>query len=1078
MVFLKLTIVFSFLLQSLTITAQPLQFERLSKHEGLPDKHILALHHDSQGFFWIGTTDGLFKYDGRKSIEFRYDSNDSTSISNNTIRHIIEDKKGNIWIATKRGLNRYSPETESFKRYFFQGGKLFEAENYIHSLVEDKNGKIWYGTYNGLFQLDEANDDIVQFLPQAENQNSLTHKLVWEIFEDQKGHLWFGTGNGVTRYKNDGSYQFEQFFPEPENPNGLKTGRVWEFVQQPNGTLWMGTNDGFYRVHQVEETLFFQRFGHEPDNPNSLSHNFIESMFLEENRLWVATWQGGLNEVLLPKTKSGAPQFIHHKHDPNNEYSISSNLVEKVYRDQAGVLWAGTSSGLNRIAPAAKKFKSISHIPENPNSLSANIVKSVLQDSYGNYWIGTRNGLNFLTKENFEKEHFEFQVFKNDPNNILSISHNNIFGLYEDSKKTLWISTYNGLNYINLDQKDGIPEFRYFKRADGLPHSFIYNIAEIEDNQYWVTTYGQLSKMTFDKEAPEETIFYNYDMDDEKENALVNATTYKVCKDKFGQFWIATFDGLSIYKDDGSFGFFDNYKNVIGDTTSLSDNSISTLFLDSQERLWIGTRSGLNLVVQEAVDDRATFRCFGIRDGFPNDVVQAIEEDDKGRLWVGTNDGLSLFDPDAVLAGQKGVLRNYVQEDGLAGQGIVFRSSFKGKDGNLFFGTAGGLNYFNPSQLTDNQKIPKVVFTKLKVLNEEVKPSSNKKAILKKSISQTKQLVFNHRQNVVTIEFVALDFTRPEKNQYAYQLEGFDPKWINIGNENSVTYTNLPSGDYTLKVKGSNNDGIWNEVPTQLSISVLPPPWETWWAYLIYSLFIAGALYAFMKYRIQQKVNELEKRVAIERARFEEREILRKKNAADFHDELGHRLTKISLFLELAERQIENGTPIRQYLSKIKHNASELSGGIRDLIWTLDPKKDSLYQTLIRLQEFGDQLFDYSEIHFKTLGISQNLGDIKLEPDERKHLLLIFKEAMNNCLKYSGAKNADLEVTNHNGLLQIIFKDDGIGFDVESVSKGYGLKNMEHRASKVEGNLEISSKNGDGTIICLSFSKTKIPHMG
>ncbi len=1066
------------LLLSPFLKSQNTQFERLTKENGFPEKHILSILHDSQGFLWIGTTDGLFRYDGRKSIEYRYDSNDSTSLSNNVIRSITEDQQGRIWIGTRRGLNCYLPEKEVFKRYLFQEGEQFEAENYVHTILEDKNEKIWYGTYNGLFLLDDENESPLQFLPQAENQNSLTHQLIWEIFEDKDGGLWFGTGNGVTYYPNDGSFKFEQHYPEPENPNGLKTGRVWEFVQQPNGNLWLGTNDGIYRVHKEEGDLFFERFGHQPDKPNSLSHNFIESLYLEENCLWAATWRGGLNEILLPTNEAEEMKIIRHQHDPNNETSISADLVERVYRDKAGVLWVGTSAGLNRMAPSAKKFQTITHIPSHPESLSENIVKSVLEDSDGNLWIGTRNGLNFLSRESFDRQLFEFQIFKNEANNLQSISHDNIFGLFEDSNRTLWVATYNGLNFIDLNTFHQQPVFHYFTRKDGLPHGFIYDVEEIGEGKYWVPTYGQLSKMTFDKTAPEKTTFQNYDMDNERQDALVNATTYEVARDKFGQFWIGTFDGLSIHKQLGLREVFDNYKNVIGDTTSLSDNSIITLFKDSQERLWIGTRSGLNLVIQNARDDKATFQSFGIKQGLPNDVIQAIEEDENGFLWIGTNAGISKFDPNAAIRGDNAVLRNYTPEDGLTGSGIIFRSSFKDKDGRMYFGSAVGLNHFHPSSLSENQKIPKVIFTKLMVLNKTVKPSSDKHAILKKSISHTEELVFNHRQNVITIEFSALDFTRPNKNQYAYQLEGFDPDWIEIGNQNSVTYTNLPPGDFVFKVKGSNNDEIWNEVPTTLDITVLPPPWKTWWAYCLYTLVLVSLIYFLFKYRIQQKVNELEKRVAIERARFDERELLRKRNAADFHDELGHRLTKISLFLELAERQIDNGTPIRQYLSKIKHNASELSGGIRDLIWTLDPKKDSLYQTLIRLQEFGDQLFDYSGIHFKTRGISNGLNELKLEPDSRKHLLLIFKEAMNNCLKYSEAQNADLEVLIENETIQIVFKDNGKGFEIEGVSKGYGLKNMENRAEKIDGQFKILSKNGSGTEISILLKKDKIPHMG
>ena len=247
-----------------------------------------------------------------------------------------------------------------------------------------------------------------------------------------------------------------------------------------------------------------------------------------------------------------------------------------------------------------------------------------------------------------------------------------------------------------------------------------------------------------------------------------------------------------------------------------------------------------------------------MNEGFPNDVIQTLEEDENGKFWIGTNRGLVHFDPDLAIENQPCVIRIYTQEDGLAGNGIVFRSSFKDSDGNLFFGSANGFSYFKPSNLVENQGVSKVVFTNLKILNQPVKPSNDKKSILKKSINLTEEITLNHQQNVLTLEFAALDFANPKKNQYAVQLNGFDEDWIQLGNENSKTYMNLPSGDYTFKVKASNNDGIWNENPTELKIKILPAPWLTWWAYLLYGIAFVGLIYAFVKHRISLKTKELE----------------------------------------------------------------------------------------------------------------------------------------------------------------------------------------------------------------------------
>ena len=1056
--------------------SQSRNFQSLSLQEDYPTGSPLCFLQDRHGFLWIGTTDGLSRYDGKKYKSFYQIRNDSTSISNNYILSLTEDKEGKIWVGTRKGLNRFNPKTEKFERYIRYGGNQFESENIIHSVIEDQNGFIWYGTYNGLFRLDPITNDWLQFLPQIENENSISNQTIWKIYEDKKGRLWMGTGNGLTIYDNDDSFKFKRYLPEPENPNGLKAGGIFEFAEQANGTIWLGTVGGLYKVNQSNEDMTFQLFNHDPNSKNSLSHNLIESLIADGNdRLWAATWNGGLNEIIVPKANEEI-QFIHHRHNPKNPLSIDVDLVKNLYLDQSGILWVGTSLNIQKLVPNSSKFNTINHQPNDPFSLSNEIVKATLVDSKGNFWVGTRDGLNFLSAEKFEKRQFEFDIFKHEKGNDRSLSHNNIFGLYEDPRGYLWISTYNGLSFLNLSKLNPQePDFQHFTTSNGLPNNWISDVLHIAENDYWVATYGQLSRMTFDPQKPKETSFFNYDMDDSRDDALVNASTYQVCKDKFGDQWIATFDGLSKFVERDGRTFFDNYKNVRGDTSSLSNNSIITMHLDQKGRLWIGTRGGLNLVVQKERNQRVTFKTYGKPEGFPNEVIQAIEEDKNGNLWIGTNNGLVHFDPEKALSGENGVIKIYDKQDGLAGSGIVFRSSFKDKNGQLYFGSASGFSYFNPASLPENKNIPPIVFTDLKVLNKSVLPSLEKDNPLKKAIYLTDTISLNYWQNIISIEFAALDFSKPEKNRYAYQLEGFDPEWVFSGTKNSATYTNLDPGTYTFKAKGSNNDGTWNETPKKLTIYVLPPPWRTWWAYTIYVLGFSGFVFLFIKNRVQKRVQRIEQIAKIEKARFEEREILRKQNAADFHDELGHRLTKISLFLELTDRSLGDSKLAKQYLSKIKNNASDLSEGIRDLIWSLDPKKDSLYQTMTRLQEFGDKLFDFAEVKFKTNGINESLDQKTLEPNVRKHILLIFKEAMNNCLKYADCENAILKIESNGLFYKIVFEDDGKGFLINDVHKGYGLENLKARAQKINADLKIKSEVGQGTSILLEM---KIPQMG
>jgi len=465
----------------------------------------------------------------------------------------------------------------------------------------------------------------------------------------------------------------------------------------------------------------------------------------------------------------------------------------------------------------------------------------------------------------------------------------------------------------------------------------------------------------------------------------------------------------------------------------------------------------------------------GMESGLPNDVIKSIEEDDKGQLWISTNRGLAVFDIDSALAGGKAVHKVYDVNDGLQGNVFNFRSSYKDNSGHIYFGGTDGFSIIDPENIPSNSRSPKIVFSDFKIFNQSVTPSEKEAAVLKKAINHTDTIVLSRNQNNFTIAFVALDFVKPVKNEYAYYLEGYESDWIFSGKRNFATYTHLPPGEYVFRAKGTNNDGVWSVEPAKVRIISLPPFWKTWWAFLIYTSILSGLMISFIRYRINMGLREVEKAKAIEVARYEERELLRKKNAADFHDELGHRLTKISLFLELANRQTNIQSSVSKYLDKVKENTKGLADGIRDLIWTIDPKNDSLYEILSRLRDFGDQLFEFSDITFRANKIDTELKRYEVKADARKHLLLLFKEAMNNALKYSGANRARLHVLVSANQIEIFFRDNGKGFDIHQRNKGYGLKNMAERAEKAGAVFSLKSSGSNGTLVKVMLKLEKLP---
>jgi signal transduction histidine kinase/ligand-binding sensor domain-containing protein len=826
----------------------------------------------------------------------------------------------------------------------------------------------------------------------------------------------------------------------------------------------VGSDDGLYQI--IEDNGFrFKHHKHDKNNPSSLSGNFINCLYAgKDDRVWAGTWQDGLNEIC---SENDTLKINRYTHDQENEFSISAQRINAVLEDHSGNIWVGTSAGLDQIATKVQKFTTV--YPSS-HQLSSGIVRSILRDSKGNLWVGTLKGLTFLSAQDYEKKNYHFQQWNEEP-----LKGEDIRSLYEDCHGILWIATNQGLYYFELDNlKDKSihqVSLGHFSYKDGLPHRMINSILQIDDHHYYIATFGQLSKMYFDINHLDQTLFTNYDQDETRSDALTNSLTYVIEKDKNGDYWIGTFNGLSKLVSDDDIGHFQNFRRNDSIPNSISDNSITDIHLAQDGTLWVGTRLGLNKVIQNG--DAISFQSFGVEDGLVNDVIQSIEEDLSGKLWLGTNRGLIHFDPQ--LAGTKeAIIATYTMQDGLTGTFMVRRSTHIDKEGTLFFGSAQGLNIFNPDGLVQNEQAPEMVITNLKVNNTSIHPSDTSNAILDQAVFLTENIKLAYWENKLDIEFAALDFTKSEKNQYRYRLEGFDEDWIDNQTLNYARYSNIPPGKYTFYVKGSNNDFVWSKTPAQLQIHILPPPWKTWWAYLFYAIVSLSLIYRFYQIRVNKKLETFKEKARIEKARFEEREHLRKQNAADFHDELGHRLTKISLFLELAERSVADQEAVNKHLQKVKQNASGLSAGIRDLIWTLNPEQDSLFQTLIRIQEFGDQLYDDTVIDFQFRGIHSAYDTIFLDPHLRKHLLLIFKEAMNNALKYSEATQVEFCVKQEKENIHFQLRDNGKGFEEEVVKKGNGLQNMRERAEKINALFTLESSNKGTNVIV----EIKIPHMG
>ncbi|MEM6378616.1 MAG: two-component regulator propeller domain-containing protein [Bacteroidota bacterium] len=738
-----------------------------------------------------------------------------------------------------------------------------------------------------------------------------------------------------------------------------------------------------------------------------------------------------------------------------------------IFEDRSGVLWVATGKKLFKWPKKAQKVDLVGSIP---SAFGQDVVTSILIDKKDNLWVGTRKGLwLYPSNQNSEKKD-QWHHFLPQKNNPKTLRNSIVYSLFEDSNGIIWVATYGGLHYLLPDDVGPTAVFHRLTMKDGLSTNFIYHISEIEENDYWIATYTSLMRMKFNpftpKSLPKFSIYENNQQDS---TSIVNSTCYEVAKDRFGQYWVATYDGLSKIIDNGHHVDFENYINKIADSSSLVHNTVGTLHLDKQGRLWVGTRMGLHLAVQTGADNPVTFIHYGLEEGFRNEVIQSITEDNAGNLWIGSNDGLTYFSPELASKGEKAVLLTLSVQDGLPSNGFAPRAAISSNDGNNYFGSASGLIAVAYNQIPINYYQPPVALTSVKVNNIPLCKLKSEYSDFQ-TIAIPKALDLSYHENTLELNFAALDYTRPKSNRYQYQLEGFDEDWVNLSTRTTTTFTKLPPGQYTFRVKGANNDGVWSTNVLELPIYIAPPFWRTWWAYTMYGLLTTGLVMIIFRWRLKSRLSIFEQRAQLASARFEEREMLRRKNAADFHDEIGHRMTKISLLLELASRQAEDKHAIQPFLTKVRHHTNSLSEGIRDLIWGLDPEKDNLFQTLLRLQEFGDRLFEYTNIHFRTEGINVSLEQIPLSLEMKKHLLFLFKEAMNNTLKHAQAQQATFSLHESGQQFIFTFLDNGNGINSNELTTtpGYGIGNMNLRAEKLGGELFIDGNSISGTIIRLT----------
>lgn len=829
------------LLLSRQTPTHQVKFQHISTESGLSQSTVLCIYQDSKGFMWFGTYGGLNRYDGYDFKPYQPDPDNPQSLSNNVVTAICEDNtRGGrfLWVGTESGLNKFDLETETFQHYYADSDRQTAgnlSSHRIKSLYIDMEGTLWIGTDGGgLNRYDKTADRFIHYRHRPGDTTAIDndHVRCFYQFPGDKGRtLWIGTDQGISRMDLlTGTFHSSGWLtPDPKHS---KVTNITTMAGDKSGNLWVGTwKLGLYKFDPKTEKV--TRFLNIPGDPTSLGHNTIRCIYEDRSGgLWIATFGGGLD-----KYEPLDDTFYHFRHNPNDPDSLSKDRLWSIYEDRAGVLWIGTDfGGINTFDQSKKPFLFYKVDTGGPGGLDQNNISAVYEprDSVGKtLWLGTMGG----GLKKLDRQTYQYTHYLHNPANPNSISHNTIRAIYSDPAdkgRVLWLGTDGGLN--KLDIPTG--KFTSFQAEPGNPSSLSYNnvysIFRDSRHNFWVGTfYGGLN--LFD---PASGKFKHFKKSPGKPDGLNDTIVWCIMEDSAGVLWIGTDQGgLNRYNHDS--GRFHYYITDNNNPKSISSNKVLSMYEGKGRVLWLGTTNGLNKFNRR--DE--SFTTYGVNQGFPSNTIHSILADDNGNLWLGTLKGLVKFNP------RRESVKAYNTGDGLQSNEFNVNSCFAGRTGELLFGGIKGLNAFFPETIRDNRYIPPVIISRFQVFNRPVTVGqvTGGQEILTKSITYTRQLELLHRNNFFTLEFAALHYASPGENRYAYIMEGLDKAWNHVGDRRNATYTNVPPGEYTFRVRGSNCDGIWNMEGTALKIIIIPPFYQTWWFYTLGTLFLLGLAIAIRK---------------------------------------------------------------------------------------------------------------------------------------------------------------------------------------------------------------------------------------
>ncbi|GAA4466010.1 hypothetical protein GCM10023189_47520 [Nibrella saemangeumensis] len=978
-----------------------MSFQHYTTDQGLSNDEVKCILKDRRGFMWFGTVNGLNRFDGQRFTVYRR-SKALPGLPGNFIIGLTEDADGIIWVATNLGLCRLDPAREEFRHITIPPNRDQIGDNdVVYPLILDREGYGWFAGVHQLYRIDRKTLQLTTF-PLPRNVHSSSVRL----YLDRRDNFWvFSSG---TVYRFDRARQQYTYILGRDQHHPQANIQAYNLFEDSHQQLWLfSAGHGLLRYDPKSD-----QFVDVPDNLKTV-YALCEDR-TPDGRLFF--WGGGAETGLF----SVDPVTLQHavvKPEPRDPLAHNGSPVEAFYRDpQTGVIWMATEWGIQKMDPYALKVKR-KMLPAPLTASPADRVRFVHQDRFNPdlYWIGTqRDG---LYQWNRRLDTFTRTMDRR------GLLRQGMYRMVQDNLGKIWLSLPNDLvqydpkQNVWLYKEDWVP-----KTGHQLPND-IYHLDIDRKGAIWFTagplvcSYNPVTKQLQTRSFPVAVGGEN------------GPRIYEFREDSRGRMWVYTVAGLFRFGEHSTQA--ERIPLQHADTAlRFSDRIFITFSIDSKDRLWIGN---IGFLAQADTSGRVV-RIYNSDNGLMADHVLAMQEDKAGQLWLATDTYLHRLNP------QTGTFQSLQKENGLFSNFIItssVNSMSRNAQGELFIGFVNAFNYFDPLRLVRNTVPPPIAVTSVLVNNQP------------RTLEDDRLIALQPGDNSLSVAFVALNFSQPEKNQYAYQLVGFDKGWVHT-NARTATYTNLEPGNYTLRIKAANNDGVWNQEGLELAVRVIPAYYQTWWFQGLCVLVLAAIGYAIYRNREAQR---------------KKLEGIRNRIATDLHDDMGSTLSSIRIFSDVVQQQIQ---PVRPeavpILQRISTSATTLSESMQDIIWTIQTKYDSLEDVVTRMREFGLKMAEAKDIKF-TMQVSDKFHSTRLNVEQRRNLYLIFKESINNAVKYADCTTINVFLTVVGRHLKLVIEDNGRGFDPATVRQGNGLQNLRKRADEIKGQLTLESAPGAGTRI-------------